>query len=188
MLFGSYAKTTIKLPLKELGKHCEISHELIFQGKKSKHEFKVRLQIRQALRVKEEDKISYKKLVITQIPPSFKSQGVSAGVQGRVVSTTVPMEETKQSPKKSAPKTAPQKEELPPDPPLPPELPELPDNIRELDVRDPDNIGNYIRYYIYIYIYNVVCYYLILKSNIILNRSLKYPVLDAKYPIQSKIN
>ena len=85
-------------------------------------------------------------MIISQIPPPFKTQGIIGniaeekenGIENKEVGMQV--------------KIMPEKLKLPPDPPLPLELPDMPISIREIDVKDPDNIGNYIRY---IYIYTI---------------------------------
>ena len=124
----------MKLPLGEFGRLCEFSHDLLFQGNKSTFNIKVKLQIREALRVKEEENIPITKLIISQIPPSFKTE---------IGEEELDMEAAKTSKDSQYPMI--EKSSLPSDPALPTILPQLPDKIREIDVKDPDNIGNYIR-------------------------------------------
>ncbi len=169
MVFSDKKKGTQKVSLGELAKHNE--HTATVGYSKKKYQFEIKFEIRTALKVKEEEKVPTKNLVIDGFPKPFKDvQKEEIKVARGKINIDTNMEEEQKVPTQSKQRKTqqPQKQRGPAqqkpqeqpqkkpalakqqttseDPPLPETLTDIPQGIREIDVRDPDDIGNLIRY------------------------------------------
>eukprot|EP01022_Parablepharisma_sp_SALTPOND_P036604 TRINITY_DN999_c0_g1_i1.p2 TRINITY_DN999_c0_g1~~TRINITY_DN999_c0_g1_i1.p2 ORF type:complete len:530 (-),score=95.45 TRINITY_DN999_c0_g1_i1:13876-15426(-) len=115
--------------------------------KRGKYNIRAIVKIRAPTNGNTTKTVETKELVLDKVYPPFKQQGES-GI--RLVKTTASAgSEVKQRPKeiKKQQKAASQavtKAQPKGDPPLPKSLDDLPSGVREIDVKDPDDVGNLI--------------------------------------------
>ncbi len=132
-----------KLKLDKFAKQGKIPVE--FSDEDKKYKMTAVFMIRRPTKSKEFVKEEHKELVIDHVYPAFRSPPPKSPAaphpasRASVAVTKRPLEEQKT--KKSNSQIAPQKGG---DPPLPSPLPDLPKILREIDVKDPDDVGNLV--------------------------------------------